>query len=141
MSPLPDQRRFDTTGEATAGRTPIHNRRLAFSLHSVVNTQRPHGHRRHPACRHACFATTSPPASRSGPRLQEAGWGSLIPGDVQKVVNSNRLLFANERMLDSTEAPAQSRRAFNSAIRSTSCGVRATARNMAELRIVAVIAA
>jgi hypothetical protein len=35
-------------------------------------------------------------------------------GDDQKVVNFEQILFANGRMLDLTEAPAQRGRAFNS---------------------------
>jgi hypothetical protein len=61
-----DQRRFDATGEVTAGRTPIHNHRPGFFVHSMVN---------------------------------------FI-----------QILFATERMLDSTEGPAQSGRALNLAI-------------------------
>jgi hypothetical protein len=32
-----DQRRFERTGEVTAGRTPIHNHRPGFFVHSMVN--------------------------------------------------------------------------------------------------------
>jgi hypothetical protein len=32
-----DPRRFDATGEVTAGRTPIHNHRSGFFVHSMVN--------------------------------------------------------------------------------------------------------
>jgi hypothetical protein len=38
---------------------------------------------------------------------------SFRVGDDQKVVNFRQILFANERILDSTEAPDQSDRAFN----------------------------
>lgn len=37
MSPSLDQRRFDATGEVTAGRTPIHNHRRGFFVHSALN--------------------------------------------------------------------------------------------------------
>jgi hypothetical protein len=40
------------------------------------------------------------------------------------VVNFAQIPFANERMLDPTEAPARSGRAFHSAIRSTGFGAK-----------------
>jgi len=38
MSPFAGPAALRHDGEATAGRAPIHNRRLAFSFHSVVGT-------------------------------------------------------------------------------------------------------